>query len=54
MLRIMKFYPGQNRIDVSSYSPYFDQWLVDPTNQFSTIYGQGTKSVVQRLNSATK
>jgi Calcineurin-like phosphoesterase len=39
MLRIMKFYPGQSRIDVSSYSPYFDQWLTDPSNQFSISYG---------------
>jgi hypothetical protein len=39
MLRIMKFYPAQDQIDVSSYSPYFDQWLTDSTNQFTAFYG---------------
>jgi Calcineurin-like phosphoesterase len=40
MLRIMQFYPAQNRIDVSSYSPYFDQWLTDISNQFTLFYGK--------------
>ncbi|HTL11224.1 MAG TPA: metallophosphoesterase [Bdellovibrionota bacterium] len=45
-LRLMTFYPDQNRIDVKTYSPYLDAhpafktsaWKKDPANQFSIEY----------------
>lgn len=34
-LRILHFYPSQNRIDVTTYSPYLNQYLTDADNAFS-------------------
>ena len=37
-LRIMRFHPSQNTIDVQTYSPYADAWLTDAANQFTVQY----------------
>jgi hypothetical protein len=34
-LRIMTFKPALNRIDITSYSPYYNQYLTDAGSQFS-------------------
>ena len=34
-LRIMRFHPSSDTIDVSTYSPYLNSFLTDPTNQFT-------------------
>jgi len=34
-LRIMKITPSQNKIQVSTYSPYANTWLTDAQNQFT-------------------
>jgi len=34
-LRVMKFIPSANRIDVTTYSPYLDQYEIDVNSQFS-------------------
>jgi len=34
-LRIMTFKPALNRIDITSYSPYYNQYLTDSGSQFS-------------------
>jgi hypothetical protein len=34
-LRILKFYPDDRRIDVTTYSPAHDEFLTNPANQFS-------------------
>ena len=34
-LRIVQFFPDQDRMSVSTYSPYLDSWLVDSENQFA-------------------
>jgi hypothetical protein len=34
-LRIMKFHPSSDTIDVSTYSPYLNSFLTDSTNQFT-------------------
>ncbi|HEY4052098.1 MAG TPA: carboxypeptidase regulatory-like domain-containing protein, partial [Terriglobales bacterium] len=48
-LRIMKFHPSLDTIDISTYSPYLNSFLTDPTNQFTipwhTWTGAGTGSV---------
>lgn len=33
-LRLLRFSPTAGTISVTTYSPYVDQWLTDPTNQF--------------------
>lgn len=33
-LRIMQFFPAEDRMSVRTYSPFLDQWLTDPDNQF--------------------
>jgi hypothetical protein len=33
-LRLAQFYPDQDKMTVSTYSPYLDNWLTDPNNQF--------------------
>lgn len=37
-LRILKFRPSLNRIEVSTYSPYLNQWRTDGANQFTLTY----------------
>jgi len=37
-LRIMKFIPGNNRIEVTTYSPWLDQFATDGQNQFDLVY----------------
>jgi hypothetical protein len=37
-LRILTVRPGDNRIDVATYSPYLDQWKTDEQNQFALDY----------------
>ena len=37
-LRIMKFIPVNNRIEVTSYSPWIDQYATDNQNQFDLLY----------------
>ncbi|MES2220566.1 MAG: carboxypeptidase regulatory-like domain-containing protein, partial [Acidobacteriota bacterium] len=37
-MRIMSFRPNLNRIDVTSYSPYLNQYLTDPSDQFSITW----------------
>jgi Carboxypeptidase regulatory-like domain/Calcineurin-like phosphoesterase len=48
-LRIMRFHPSSDTIDVSTYSPYLNSFLTDSTNQFTipwhTWTGTGTGSV---------
>ena len=34
-LRILTFHPATNSIEVSTYSPWLDQWLTDARNQFT-------------------
>lgn len=34
-MRILEFYPGYNRMDVKTYSPYLDQYQTDANSQFS-------------------
>ena len=33
-LRLLKFAPAQGTVSVSTYSPYLDEWLRDPANEF--------------------
>ena len=33
--RIMQFFPDQDKMSVSSYSPYLDSWYTDTNNQFT-------------------
>ena len=40
-LRIMKFVPSQNQIQVKTYSPYLNQWKTDSKNQFNLDYRMG-------------
>jgi hypothetical protein len=48
-LRIMKFHPSSDTIDVSTYSPYLNSFLTDATNQFTIPWhnwtGTGTGSI---------
>jgi hypothetical protein len=48
-LRIMKFHPSSDTIDVSTYSPYVNSFLTDATNQFTipwhTWTGAGAGSI---------
>lgn len=37
-LRIMRFTPSLNRVEVSTYSPYLNSYLTDPENQFTLRY----------------
>jgi hypothetical protein len=37
-LRIMKFFPKENRIDVSTYSPVLNKYKNDPKNKFTLKY----------------
>jgi hypothetical protein len=37
-LRIMKFFPKENRIDVSTYSPVLNKYKNDPKNKFTLEY----------------
>jgi hypothetical protein len=39
-LRIMKFFPKENRIDVSTYSPVLNKYKNDPKNKFTLEYNQ--------------
>jgi hypothetical protein len=34
-LRIAQFFPDQDKMSVSAYSPYVDSWLTDTNNQFA-------------------
>jgi len=34
-LRIVQFFPDQDKMSVKSYSPFLDSWLTDTNNQFS-------------------
>lgn len=43
-LRILHFYPSQNRIDVSTYSPFLNQYLTDADNAFSVPIRRTTTS----------
>ena len=50
-MRIMTFRPSLNRIDVTTYSPYLNQYLTDASDQFSITWHStgvtaGTASVV--------
>jgi hypothetical protein len=49
-LRIMKFHPSTDTIDVLTYSPYLNSYLADSTNQFTvpwhTWTGTGNGSIV--------
>ena len=42
-LRILKFYPNLDRIDVTTYSPYLNSYLTDTGNQFSINYKVGRR-----------
>ena len=48
-LRIMKFHPSSDTIDVLTYSPYLNIYLTDPGNQFTIPWhkwtGTGTGSI---------
>jgi hypothetical protein len=37
-LRLMRFYPGERRVKVRTYSPYLDRWKTDPDNEFELEY----------------
>ena len=37
-LRIMKFHPSQNTIDVLTYSPFLNSYMTDDPNQFTIYY----------------
>ena len=37
-LRIMKFIPGNNKIEVTTYSPWLDQFATDEQNRFDLVY----------------
>jgi len=37
-LRILRFVPGQDRIEVDTYSPWLDQYSDDPLEQFDLAY----------------
>jgi hypothetical protein len=55
-LRILKFHPSQNTIDVLTYSPFLNSYQTDAANQFTVYYqtpmlsagGQGTVSGLVR------
>jgi hypothetical protein len=57
-LRIMTFRPLLNRVDVKTYSPFYDQYLTDAANQFSIpLYNPapgaaGVGTVAGRVRSA--
>ena len=40
-LRIMEFVPSESTIYVKTYSPYLDNYMTDPTNQFELSYPEG-------------
>jgi len=43
-LRLYRFFPDDNRVDVLTYSPYLDQYETDSDSQFSfTLYFNGIK-----------
>jgi hypothetical protein len=33
-LRLMQFWPDGSTVQVKTYSPWYDQWLLDPEHQF--------------------
>ena len=37
-LRLMRFVPEQNKIEVSTYSPFKNEWLRETHNQFVLNY----------------
>lgn len=37
-LRFMTFFPGRRRMDIKTYSPSLDQFLTEPTSQFSLAW----------------
>ena len=42
-LRIMTFYPDKNRIEVQTYSPVLDEFLVRPKSNFTLGYTMSGK-----------
>ena len=42
-LRILTFRPGQDRIDVETYSPVLDEFLDRPSSKFSLPFAMGEK-----------
>jgi len=42
-LRIMKFVPRENKIEVRTYSPWLDKFAADEQNQFDLVYPMTTK-----------
>ena len=52
-LRIMKFHPSQNTVDVLTYSPFLDSYMTDGSNQFTIYYNNpqlgGTSGTVSGL-----
>ena len=40
-MRLMDFYPEDNRIEVSTYSPWLDEWQEDEDSQFALDYPMG-------------
>ena len=44
-LRVMRFVPGENRIDVTTYSPTLKRHATTPTDAFSLNYEMGGKAV---------
>ncbi len=44
-LRVMKFVPSENRIDVTTYSPTLKRHATTPTDAFSLSYEMGGKAV---------
>jgi cysteine-rich repeat protein len=45
-LRILRFSPANNRIDVQTYSPWLDQFETDADSQFSLTYDMGASFTV--------
>jgi len=44
-LRILRFKPSENRIEVSTYSPYYNAYRTDPENQFTLeMHNTGTNA----------
>jgi hypothetical protein len=37
-LRLMRFFPGERRVAVRTYSPYSDRFKTDPENEFTLTY----------------
>ncbi|MFT5681140.1 MAG: hypothetical protein ACI8RZ_002046 [Myxococcota bacterium] len=44
-LRLMDFYPDEDRIDISTYMPWTDTWEEDEDSMFSLDYAMGAFSV---------